>query len=120
MVHQAGKIRDKKERDKFIEWLWDFEFKLYKLPIPTEVFFLNMPIEYSEKLMKDRENKITHETKKDIHEKDEEYLKESYEAACELSKQYKWTEIQCVKYNQIRTIEDINDEILQNVLKHIN
>jgi dTMP kinase len=120
MVHQAGKIRDKKERDKFIEWLWDFEFKLYELPIPTEVFFLNMPIEYSEKLMKDRENKITHETKKDIHEKDEEYLKESYEAACELSKQYKWTEIQCVKYNQIRTIEDINDEILQNVLKHIN
>ena len=79
-----------------------------------------MPIEYSKKLMKDRENKITHETKKDIHEKDEEYLKESYEAACELSKQYKWTEIQCVKYNQIRTIEDINDEILQNVLKHIN
>ena len=77
MVHQAGKIRDKKERDKFIEWLWDFEFKLYELPIPTEVFFLNMPIEYSEKLMKDRENKITHETKKDIHEKDEEYLKES-------------------------------------------
>ena len=43
MVHQAGKIRDAEERIKFLDWLWDFEFNLYGLPVPTQVFFLNMP-----------------------------------------------------------------------------
>lgn len=45
MVHQAGKISDSVERENFLKWLWKFEFNLYKLPIPTEVFFLNMPVE---------------------------------------------------------------------------
>ena len=74
MVHQAGKITNEAERKKFIDWLWDFEFNLYGLPIPTEVFFLNMPPKFSLELMKDRENKITHDNKKDIHENNAEYL----------------------------------------------
>ena len=119
MVHQAGKIQDKEEREKFLNWLWDFEFNLYGLPVPTEVFFLNMPPEYSFKLMQNRENKITHEAKKDIHEKDTEHIKQAYNAACELTKQYNWYEIKCVKDGQIRTIQDINDEIFTEVLKHI-
>ena len=69
MVHQAGKIADKEERDKFLSWLFDFEFNLYGLPKPTEVFFLNMPVEKAIELMKDRENKFTHEAKKDIMKK---------------------------------------------------
>ena len=119
MVHQAGKIKDKEERKKFLNWLWDFEFNLYGLPVPAEVFFLNMPPEYSAKLMKNRENKITHEAKKDIHEKDQVYLTQAYNAACELSKEYNWYEIKCVKDGKIRTIQDINDEIFTEVKKHI-
>ena len=119
MVHQAGKISDKDERKKFLDWLWDFEFNLYGLPVPTEVFFLNMPPEYSNKLMKDRQNKITHEAKKDIHEKDPENIKAAYEAACELSAQYGWYEIKCVREGTIRTIQDINDEIFKEVKKHV-
>jgi dTMP kinase len=119
MVHQAGKIHDKVERKKFLDWLWDFEFNLYGLPVPEEVFFLNMPPEYSFKLMKNRDNKITHETKKDIHESNPEYLKESYSAACELSKEYNWYEIHCVKDGEIRTIDNINDEIFNEVFTRI-
>lgn len=119
MVHQAGKIQDKVERKKFLDWLWDFEFNMYKLPIPTEVFFLNMPPEYSSRLMKNRANKITHENTKDIHEKDQEYLKQAYNAACELASEYNWYEIECVKDKKIRTIQDINDEIFTQVKKHI-
>ena len=57
MVHQAGKIYNKEEREKFLNWLWDYEFNLYGLPIPNEVFFLKMPPEKSLELIKDRENK---------------------------------------------------------------
>ena len=119
MVHQAGKIKDEKEREKFLNWLWDFEFNLYGLPVPNEVFFLNMPVEKSIELMNDRENKFTHQEKKDIHERDVNQLKDAYEAACDVSKKYNWYEIKCVKNNEIRTIEDIHQEIYNEVKKHI-
>lgn len=119
MVHQAGKIKDEEEREKFLNWLWNFEFNLYGLPVPSEVFFLNMPIENAVDLIKNRENKFTHQDKKDIHERDINHLKDAYEAACDVSKKYNWYEIKCVKNNEIRTIEDIHQEIYNEVKKHI-
>ena len=119
MIHQAGKIKDEEEREKFLNWLWDFEFNLYGLPVPSEVFFLNMPIENAVDLIKNRENKFTHQDKKDIHERDVNHLKDAYKAACSVSKKYNWYEIKCVKNNEIRTIEDIHQEIYNEVKKHI-
>ena len=42
MVHQAGKIKDKEERKKFLDWLWDLEFNIYKIPMPTKTFFIKI------------------------------------------------------------------------------
>ena len=97
MVHQAGKIKDKEERKKFLDWLWDLEFNIYKIPVPDKIFFLNMPIDVVEKLIKNRGTKFDKNAKKDIHESNEKHLIESYEAACELAKDYRWDEIRCVK-----------------------
>ena len=119
MVHQAGKIKDETERKKFLDWLCDFEFNLYGLPVPSEVFFLNMPVEKSLELIKKRENKFTHEAKKDIHESDKNHLIDAYSAACDVAKEYNWYEIKCVKDNKIRTIEDIHEEIYNEIKKHI-
>ena len=119
MVHQAGKISDEKEREKFLNWLWDFEFNLYGLPVPTEAFFLNMPPEYAFKLMENRKNKFTHEDKKDIHERDKNHIIDSYNAACSLVDKYNWYEVKCVKENKLRTIEDIHEEIYNEIKKNI-
>lgn len=119
MVHQAGKIQDKEEREKFLNWLWQFEFELYGLPIPTEVFFLKMPPEKALELIKDRENKFTHESKKDIHERDKSHIIDSFNAACDVAKKYNWYTVECVKEEKLRSIEDINDEIYNEVKKHI-
>ena len=119
MVHQAGKIENKQERKKFLDWLWDFEFNLYELPVPTQVIFLNMPTEYAIQLMENRKNKITNETKKDIHERNPEHLKDAYNAACDVAKDYNWYEVKCVENGQIRTIEDIHEEIYKEIKKHI-
>ena len=111
MIHQAGKIQDKNERKKLLDWIWDFEFNLYGLPVPSEVFLLKMPPEVSIELMKDRENKFTHEAAKDIHERDKNHLIDAYNAACDVAKDYRWFTIECVKDGKIRTIEDIHEEI---------
>lgn len=119
MVHQAGKISDKEEREKFLDWLWDFEFNLYGLPVPTKSFFLNMPPDYAMKLMENRENKFTHQQAKDIHERDKNHIIDAYNAACDLVEKYNWYEVKCVKEDKIRTIEDIHEEIYGEIKKYI-
>ncbi len=119
MIHQAGKIDNKQERKEFLDWIWDFEFKLYGLPIPTEVFLLKMPTEVSLELMKDRENKFTHESKKDIHEKDKKHIIDSFNVACSLADNYNWYTVECVKNGEIRTIEDIHEEIFEEIKKKL-
>lgn len=119
MVHQAGKIDNEEEREKFLNWLFDLEFNLYGLPVPTKVFFLNMPPEKVKELIKNRENKFTHNSQKDIHERDEKHLQDAYNAACSLVSKYNWNEIKCVKNNEIRTREDIHNEIFNIVQKEL-
>ncbi len=119
MVHQAGKIENKDEREKFLNWLWDFEFGLYGIPVPTEVFFLKMPPEFSLKLIADRENKFTHQAQKDIHERDKNHIIDSFNAACDVATKYNWYTIECVRDNKIRTIKDIHEEIYNEIIKHI-
>jgi len=119
MVHQTGKIKDPEERKKFLDWLFDLEFNIYGLPIPSEVFFLNMPPEKVKELIKNRENKFTHDQKKDIHESNPQHLQDAYEAACSLVGSYGWKEIKCVKNNEIRTREDIHNEIYEYVTQKI-
>lgn len=115
MVHQASKM-DEKDRDKYLDWLVDYEFNLYKIPEPDCVIFLDVPIEFSQKLMKNRKNKITGEDKKDIHESDIEYLTKSYNNALYIANKYNWKKINCVKDGTLRSIDDIHDEIY-NIVK---
>lgn len=110
MVHQAVKM-DKDERESYLNWLYDLEFNKYELPIPDCVIFLDMPPEVSQKLMKDRLNKITGESKKDIHESDSEYLKKSYYNSLDICNKYSWIKVSCVKNDSLRSIEEINKEI---------
>ena len=119
MVHQAWKIKDEKEREKFLNWLYDLEFNLYGLPMPTKVFFLNMPTEKVEELIKNRENKFTHEKEKDIHERSASHIIDSYNAACDVAKEYGWCEIHCVNGDQIKSIDEIHEEIFDVVKKEL-
>lgn len=115
MVHQAAKLTDDKERDEYLDWLWNFEFGLFGLPVPDCVIFLDMPPEYALRLIKDRKNKITGGQEKDIHEKDAAYLEQSYRNSLLLAEKYGWKKIRCVSEGSIRTIDEIHEEIYSTV-----
>ena len=119
MVHQAGKIENKEERKKFLDWLWDFEFNLYGLPVPTKTFFLSMPPDYALNLIEHRANKFTHTARKDIHERDKRHIIDSYNTACDLVNDYDWYEVKCVKDGELRTVQDIHEEIYQEAKKYL-
>ena len=119
MVHQAAKIKERKEKDLFLEWLLNFEFNIYKLPEPDCVLFLDMPPEYSKMLMEGRANKFTGEQKKDIHEINERYLEESYNNSLYIAKKYGWIMIDCVKDGVLRTIDEIHESVYRAVKEAI-
>ncbi|HKL10669.1 MAG TPA: thymidylate kinase, partial [Clostridia bacterium] len=119
MVHQASKIAGGKERKDFMEWLWDLEFVKLGLPVPDCVVFLDMPPQMSGRLMEDRNNKITGQKEKDIHENDKGYLKKSYENAIEVAKERGWIVIPCAENRKVRGIDEIHREILATVKKII-
>lgn len=115
MVHQASKIRDLDEKKKYLNWLEDLEYDKMGIPRPDLVIFLNMPTEMAVRLMAERKNKITGEEKKDIHERDKEYLKESHANACKIANIYNWKEIKCNDGERIKTIEEIGEEVFSLV-----
>lgn len=119
MIHQASKLGEC-EKNRFLDWLDSFEYEIYELPRPDITIFLDMPPEYGIKLMAERDNKFSHESKKDIHERNSEYLEKSYKNACMIADKYGWTRISCVKGGQIRTIDDINNEIYNKVKNILN
>ncbi|CEH32619.1 dTMP kinase [Romboutsia lituseburensis] len=118
MVHQASKM-DKEDRDKYLDWLSDYEFNMYKIPKPDCVVFLDVPIEFSKKLMENRKNKITGDSKKDIHESDIKYLEKSYNNSLDIADKYKWNKIQCVEKNSLRSIDSIHEDIYKIVTESI-
>lgn len=117
MIHQASKIDDLDEKDKFLDWLFELEYKVYGIPKPDLTFFLDMPVDYAKRLMQDRENKFDNSDVKDIHERNKEYLEKSYNNACYIADKFLWEHILCVQNEEIRSIEEINNEIYNLVKK---
>lgn len=115
MIHQASKIDDETERNRFLDWEYDLEYNIYGLPEADLQIFLDMPVEFALKLMEERVNKMNGGVKKDIHERDTEYLHKSYSNAVAISEKYGWTHIRCVENGQIRSFQSINDEIYKMV-----
>ena len=77
--------------------------------------FLDMPPQYGAMLMKDRANKATGENEKDIHESDFSYLEKSYNNAVFVAEKFGWKRIPCVKDGEIRSIEEIHEDIFEAV-----
>jgi len=120
MVHQSHKIANLEEKEKFLNWLCDFEYGMFGIPKPDKVFFLNIPPIVSKKLIENRDNKFSHTKQKDIHESDKEHLQHAYDNACYLIEKYNWEEINCTVDGNLRTIDDIHEEIYKKVLDVLN
>ncbi|NLB80374.1 MAG: thymidylate kinase [Clostridiaceae bacterium] len=118
-VHQAGKLQGV-ERDKYLEWLFDFEYNLLGLPSPDLVLFLNMPPRYSASFISNRSNKSNGCNQKDIHENDAVYLECAYNNALYVAEKCGWCIIDCVHNGNVRKIDDINNDIYDKIKEKCN
>ena len=118
MIHQTGKIFDKEKRQEFLDWLEELEFEIMWIPKPDKVIFLNVSPTTSQELVlkKQKREYLKWWKKMDLHEEDKNHLTNAYNAAVEIVKKNNWTKIDCEKNWDMRSIEDINKEILNNII----
>ena len=111
-VHQASK-EPKQTQGDFLHWLYEFEYDKLGLPRPDLIIYLDVPTAFTEKLMRHREASTN--THADIHEQDMSYLATCRETGRAAAAYYGWTVIECVRDGQMRSIEDIHEEIYRHV-----
>jgi len=112
-IHQCSKL-PREEWDGFLAWLFDFEYKLLGIPAPDAVIYLQVDPAVSQRLMTERYQ--GDESKKDIHESNLTYLAKSREAARYCADKLGWTTIQCDNGENMRSIEDIHQDVMGTVL----
>ena len=112
MAHQGSKIDNIEERKELYNFINELEYKLLKLPKPDITIFLHVPYEYVKRLKENRKQL-------DEHEKDDKFSKKSIDTYLELTNLYNWNKIECIKDNNLRSIEDINKEIMK-IIKDVD
>ena len=112
-VHQASKEPEEK-RAEYLRWLYELEYDKMGLPKPDLVIYLDVPTDFTEKMMRSREAATN--TSADIHEQDLEYLATCRRLGKAAAAYYNWTVINCVRDGAMRSIEDIHEEIYSHVL----
>jgi len=119
--HQGGKIQDQKEWEEFIDWLYNLEFGIFKIPRPDINFVLGITPELSRRLsgeVKDGEKlakkqSFLGEEKQDMHEQDLEHLKQAAASYDRLVKKFPddFVMINCIRDEQLLSPQKIHELI---------
>ena len=97
--------------DEYLAWLFDFEYKKIAIPAPDMVIYLDVAPEVSQRLMTGRYH--GDEAKKDIHEKDVDYLRHSRMAGAYCAGAYGWQRVPCTQAGAMRTRQAIHADVLR-------
>ncbi|MGX8699384.1 MAG: dTMP kinase, partial [bacterium] len=108
-VHQAPKLPEG-ERESYVNWLFDFEYRLLGLPKPDLVLYLDLPTALAEALLRQRREKTGE--KADIHEKNEAYLALCRQCGLALAAREGWRVVSCAKDGALRPVEEIHGEVI--------
>ena len=111
-VHQASKESGDAQQ-AFLRWLYEFEYDQLGLPCPDLIIYLDVPTDFTEAMMRRREADTN--TCADIHEQDMQYLATCRRTGKAAAQYYGWTVVECVRNGQMRSIEDIHEEIYRHV-----
>ncbi len=107
--HQGAKLTGQARRD-YLDWLYDFEFRLLELPRPDLVLYLDVSLEAALRQIAGRQARTGE--RGDIHETDRDYLAACLEAGRFAAGHYGWQRIPCLDpAGRMRPPEDIHKDI---------
>lgn len=111
-IHQCSKLPEE-QRDAFLEWLFSFEYSKLKIPEPDLVIYLQTDVQNSQRMMDKRYDGNTE--KKDIHERNLDYLIRSKATADYCADKLGWHTVVCSKNGVMRSEQEIHNDIVHIV-----
>ncbi len=118
-IHQGGKIHDEVERRDFMQWLDTMEHEAFKIPRPDVIFYLDVPVAISQKLLASKGNQKSKEYlkgKKDQHESDPKHLENAKQSGLKMiAEGNNWHKIECTDGENMLPIETIHEMIYQKI-----
>lgn len=120
--HQGGKIKNQNERRKYLKWLYDLEYRIFKIPKPDINFILRVEPKIAQTLSQSVSDKeklakkigyLGH--KKDIHEKDLKHLENTEKAYLFAAKEFPedFKVINCFENKKLLPPEIIHQKIFR-------
>ncbi|PIS42945.1 MAG: thymidylate kinase [Candidatus Kerfeldbacteria bacterium CG08_land_8_20_14_0_20_40_16] len=118
-IHQTAKIKGKKEKEKFLKWLDQMEYKVFGIPRPNLIIFLNIPFRIGQRLViKKGTRGYLKGVKRDIHESSKSHLSAAQRQVLDLANKYtKWKKVDCVKGNKLLSKKEISEAVWEIVMK---
>ncbi len=110
MAHRGGLIEDKEKRLKIYKKIETLEYDIMELTRPDKTILLYMPYEQA-CILKAKRGEAPDEV-----ESDEKYLRLGEKAYLELANLYGYDVINCAVNENIRTIEEINEDVYNAVV----
>jgi len=129
--HQGGKIiKNIKEWKKFVDWLYNLEYNIFKIPKPDYTFILktspNISMKMSNKItdkekQKKRKAYLGDHKRQDIHEADKNHLINTLKSYMQISKKHpkEYKIIECEEKGNLLPIKDIHNKILKLIQKKL-
>ncbi len=116
MAHQAAKIKDDAKRKEFLNWVYDLEYKIHKIPKEDAVVYLYVPWKVGYELTKGKDDrKYLKGNKQDIQESDTNHRQDAEHMYLHLAQEKNWIKIDCVKNDVLLPIETIHSQILSHL-----
>lgn len=114
MGHQGAKFSNEEEREDFLRWVYELEYKIHRIPREDLVIYLYVPWQVGWQLTQKKSDRRYLQGKKmDIQESDLAYRKAVEMMYLELAKRYRhWVKIDCVSDGKILPPEVIRQKIL--------
>lgn len=113
LIYQSALIENIKEKKNFIDFVTDFEYNKIGIKKPDQVIFLSAPFDLVTKMRNAR--KENDGVKNDIHEQNIEFMKKVYDSANFVADYLKWNIIICNDGNNMKSIEEIHKDIVNNI-----
>ncbi|MBS0265971.1 MAG: thymidylate kinase [Planctomycetes bacterium] len=116
VAHQASKLEGT-ERSNLISRILQIEFKIYDMPRPDWVLFLDLPVATAQQLIARKAARQYTDRAADIQEADGAYLERVRAVYEELAAtEPQWRRIRCCQGAELRSVEAISEEIWQQVV----
>ncbi len=111
-IHQGSKLPEN-ELNTFLDWLYDFEFRLMELPKPDVVLYMDINLETCLAQMKARQ--VETKTSGDIHETNVDYLAACLRTGERASNRLGWMKVRCLEKGMMRGASEIHEDVYDTV-----